>query len=254
MPSYKRRRAINVDTGYIESLKQVSEYQFKGSESATAVASMIFEGKHRALYRVKKTGKSKGVSMTEAMWLSIRRRSEIIGKPVSATTQLLLEGAEAHLTPREISFGLERAREREERRAAGNPEEASPPKLPESPPEPPPPAAVAEPVEPEKTDPGGVERVEKGITEAITEEILDSIEAQLGDIPKNGTSITPEVEKENDAAIEIVRQTRDEEAEERNRRNMKLSKGHPIEPEKSDDRTEKHVKAGLDFYGGVFSI
>lgn len=235
MPSFKRRRAINVDVSYIEALKKVSQYRFQGKKSATAVASLIFDGGLPPLPTVKMCGKAKGVSMTEAMWLSIRRRSEIIGKAVSATTQLLLSGEESKLTQKEISFGLERAKEREERRASGNPEEPSPPKPAETQPELPAP-------EPEQARPEPKETV----TADVEVPVVDAIETA----PEPAA---PPQEPEPDST-DAVKQTHDEEAEERNRRQMKLSKGHPADLKTNESRVEKKLKPGLVSYGGVFSI
>lgn len=258
MPSFKRRRAINVDFGYIDSLKQVSERHFRGKKSATAVASMIFEGKYRTLYCVKIKGKSRGISMTEAIWLSIRCRSEIIRKPISTTTQLILEGTEPHLTPREISFGEKRAREREERRAAGDPEEASgpPPKVPLEPSEKPPepaaaPGPLAEPPIAEQEEPGdiGIECVGMSISEPVAEEVPEQVEKEANPPPDVDTTIEA-------ISIDAMEQIHEAEAEAaaRAERNMKLSKGYPANPEECDGRGEKRAIPGLDYYSGVFSI
>jgi len=238
MPSFKRRRAINVDVGYIDALKQISQYRFQGKKSATAVASLIFEGGLRHLYSVQIRGESKGVSMTEAMWLSIRRRSEAIGKPVSATTQLLLSGGEPKLSEKEISFGLERAKEREERRATGNPEELSPPKpaaAPSEPPAPEPESTLQDPQEPVTVD---AEQPDGGTIEPSP------------DLPATSAAL-PELEPDQ---TDIVKQIREQETEQKNKRAMKLSKGHPADLETNESRAEKKLKPGLDSYGGVFSI
>jgi len=237
MPSFKRRRAINVDVGYIDALKQISQYRFQGKKSATAVASLIFEGGLRHLYAVKILGESKGVSMTEAMWLSIRHRSEVIGKPVSATTQLLLSGGEPKLSEKEISFGLERAREREERRATGNPEELSPPK---------PAGASSETAAPEPEPPPPDPR------EPVTADVEQPDERAI-EVPLEPPAPAPPAEPEPDQT-DIVKQIREQETEQKNKRSMKLSKGHPADLETNESRSEKKLKPGLDSYGGVFSI
>ena len=84
MPSFKRRRAINIDEGYINALKHISEHHLSGKSSPTAVARLIFInslGVIRAwpggssIQTVKRIGRKKGISMAESLWLSIRQRS-----------------------------------------------------------------------------------------------------------------------------------------------------------------------------------
>ena len=217
MASFKRRRATNIDVAYIDKLKRRASEKQK----PTTLASMIFVGTEPSLGHVyERGGKAQSISMTEAMWLSIRKRSESIDKSVRQTTQLLLSGKEKPLTKEEISFGLERAREREARRAQGNPEEITPP-LPQKP------AATSQEVsEPEPVETPNIEREDEPVSEQATEPD-----------PSN-----------------IVKEERAEESEAEKMRKMKLSKGHPVDLESDSDRADKKLVPGGDSYGGVFTI
>lgn len=221
MASYKRRRAINIDLGYIEALKNA--LKSRSGDSATGLANLIFRGEEKPLKSISKQGKTKGVSMTEAMWLSIRRRAMVIGRSATKTAQYLLTGQEPPLTDRELAYGLERAREREEKRASGAPEEAVEAK------------EESEEVEPESPE-----------SAPIAEETVEAS-------PKPQEQPPHQKDKENDPS-ETIRDMREAEREKENRRALKLSQGHPFDPEVDDARKEKKIKPGQDFYGGIFSI
>ncbi len=125
MTSHKRRRAINIDVGYIEELRIAAKRL--GMKTPTGVASKIFVGDAKPFSGgIRLVGKFKSVSMTEAMWLSIRERAHATDKNSRMVAQDLLRGAEPPLAPQEVERGLARAREREARRAAGDPEEEAP--------------------------------------------------------------------------------------------------------------------------------
>jgi len=120
--SKKRRRSINIYPTIISALKE--EAKSRGVKSPTTLASMIVIGEAKALtVDVPLEGKRKGVSMTEATWLSIKARAEkiseaqgvAIGQPTIFTEIIL--GKISPLSEEEISLGLTQARQREEDRA-----------------------------------------------------------------------------------------------------------------------------------------
>jgi hypothetical protein len=125
MASHKRRRSINIDIAYIDSLRFMAKSI--GGVTATSLASKIFIGTSQALQVVGRSNKSKAISMTEAMWLSIRSRAQTKDRTIGHVAHGLLNGEESPLTSQEVSFGCDRAREREERRARGVPEEPQKP-------------------------------------------------------------------------------------------------------------------------------
>ena len=108
--SNKRRRAVNIDTAIIERLK--GEATLLGAKSHTAVASKIFLGESKSIFVGRMEGKSLGVSMREAVWLSLRERSQRMGLSITATAQDILLGCAGPLTPEEISQGESLAAER----------------------------------------------------------------------------------------------------------------------------------------------
>ena len=126
MTSHKKRRSINVDIAYLDGLKTMAQRQ--GIKTGTALASMIFAGAAPPLPTLLKRGEGRGVSMTEAMWLTLRHRAASVERSTRRVTELLLTGRLPSLTPEEISYGEEAAQAREERRAKGEIVGESPPK------------------------------------------------------------------------------------------------------------------------------
>jgi len=239
MASFKRRRAINIDGGYIELMKKAAEKL--EVKSGTAVASMIFVGDAATLPKLQATSKARGVSMTEAMWITIKNRGTRVSKATSVTAQDLLTGDEKPLTPQEVSVGEARAREREQRREAGEPEEETPPRRNPRPPAPLETAVIHDQVE---MAAGDVEPEPEPKSEPKPES-KPNIEPENTPAPKQETESEPS---------NIEDDTRSDEAEARKKHKMTLSKGQPASSEKPDDRSIKEIKPGEKFYGGVFSI
>jgi len=215
MGSFARRRVINVDVEYIEELKKIMKRM--GANTATGAASMIFSGSAPPLTnKVVVSGKKKGVSMTEAMWLSIRKRSEDKGKATTVVVQELISGIEPALTEAELDFGRIRANDREQRRAAGNPEEGI--KIPDATH---PPVRITH-AEPEKVE---VEKVESKTEGKSTEKTHPSVKEMLND-----------------------------KSEARKKARANLSKGHKVKDQNGDSRGFENVPLGESHYGGVFSL
>ncbi len=122
MPSFKRRRAINIDGSCIELLKIAASERGK---KPTPLASMIFVGTEGPISGIPGpgVGMGKGISMTEALWLSIKERATGQGRPTSHVARDILIGNVSHLTPTELAFGQARAAERERQRELGRPVE-----------------------------------------------------------------------------------------------------------------------------------
>lgn len=212
MASFKRRRAINIDAAYIARLN--ARVWDSPAKTPTELASMIFVGTASPFVSaVTETGgKAQSISMTEAMWLSIRERATSIGRPTSATGKLLLTGEEPSLTKVEIDFGLARAKEREEKRASGAPEEEAPTPRPKAK------------KKPKKKAPS----------------------------PKPESVAVSEVKQPDPEPENIVKQMREEETEEQKQRRMKLSKGHPIGEGGEGSRPATKPNPEDDSHGGVF--
>lgn len=226
MPSYKRRRAINIDAGYINSLKHISKHAIREKHSPTAIASLIFEGRALPLESVERVGKTKGVSMTEAMWLSIRHRADRLDASVSATAQLILSGREGPLSESEISFGARRALERERSRAADAWVGSRGSSAPQAAPEPPPAPAI-----PTLPPPARLLTVESPPFPAL-----------------NQPPPAPEAPK-----VVAVKELREKESKKKRAPNMNLSKGEAVSA-KEEDRESQKIVPGKDWYGGFFSI
>jgi hypothetical protein len=122
--STKRRRAVNIDTAIIERLK--GEAITLGAKSHTALASKIFLGEASTISVAKMDGKSLGVSMREAVWLSLRERSQRLESSITSAAQAILLGGQDPLTPEEISQGEALAAEREAARALEPPKPKKP--------------------------------------------------------------------------------------------------------------------------------
>ncbi len=262
MGSFKRRRAINIDRGYIELMKKAAKKL--GANSGTAVASMIFVGAADTLPKLQAVSKPRGVSMTEAMWISIKNRGTQVSKGPSATAQDMLTGDEKPLTPKEISVGEARARERELAREAGEPEEDAPPKReprtlthsqvaefheeyeasvgdiePQSEPQPEPtPEPTPPPPEPEPEPIPAIQRFQRD---------WKNIEPE----PENTPVPKREIESEQS---NIENAIRPDDAEDSEKYKMTLSKGQPASFENAEDRSVRKIKPGQKFYGGVFSF
>ena len=121
----KRRRVINVNVSLIQALK---ERAAERGISPTKIATNIAIGKEPPVKPKKKSTTAKSVSMTEALWLSIRQRGENMGKSGRGAMWGILTGRDPILTQEEIDFGRARAAERERLRAMGTPEESTPPR------------------------------------------------------------------------------------------------------------------------------
>jgi hypothetical protein len=124
--SNKRRRCINVDGVFVELLRKESEKLKK--TSATRLATLILIGKHPPVGPCDRTKESRGVSMTEALWLAVKRRDKNSQKSAVEVTEAILSGTMEPLTAKEIKHGNKRAAEREAKRAESDPEEKVAPK------------------------------------------------------------------------------------------------------------------------------
>ena len=114
--SQKRRRAVNVDTGIIDALKTRAKQL--GIKSHSALATMIFDGGKPSISLVEYSGKSVGISMREALWLSLKCRADALGVSNVEASRSILIGTAPPLEEKEISRGEELAAEREKERAA----------------------------------------------------------------------------------------------------------------------------------------
>ena len=252
MKSVRRRRAINIDLGYIEKMKE--EAVRLGVKGHTAVASMIFVGSARTLPEILVRRGSSSVSMTEAIWISVRTRGEDVGKTTRCVAEDMLIGNEPPLRKEEIAWGVARTMERERLRAAGIPEEkSSAPKVDSSPPEP---TQVGR---SEAEDSSGHDAAYFSSTiDPVTQEILDDI----GKIAKDAYPPLP-VPRENHQskaedsprAIEadppnIVKEVTPEKEEPK----KNLSKGEAEGSEKEECRQDEKIEPGKEFYGGFFSL
>lgn len=109
-----RRRSVNSDQKTFDRAKE--EYGARGSSSATAVFTDILLGKSPPMFAHVPGGGKKGVSMSEAVFFSLKERAKKIDKPISTTMALIISGGERPLTQSEISYGSAVAFMRESQR------------------------------------------------------------------------------------------------------------------------------------------
>lgn len=114
--SSKRRRSIAFDLSIIRILKDEAG-KLVQKMTHTGLLSKILLGQApplaSAIISPDNFGVSKGVSMKESVWLSVKVRAGDRGESIAATGLAILLGKASHLTPKEIELGEKLARERE---------------------------------------------------------------------------------------------------------------------------------------------
>lgn len=245
--SLKRRRAIDVNIGLVRALK---ERATELETTPTRLATKIMVGDERPVVPHKKSRKAKSVSMTESVWLSIRKRGMGLDKSNRVVMQELLVGEEPPLTTAELEFGRNRAAERERLRAEGSPEEATPTRRVESDPEPKP-TVAAEPA-PEPAPEPEPEPAPVAVVEVEPEPPQPPL-AAASPVRPAPPEAPPPIVHESETVDEKEEAIREERMEEK-RQAIRLSKGVPEDVEQHQNRCIKKVEPEREFYGGIFQI
>jgi hypothetical protein len=186
---------------------------------------MILDGTSDPIAYFDLVGNSVGVSMTEAMWLSIRSRAQAAGISTSAALLLIVSGAKGCISPRDLVIGRLEAKRREEKREKKD---------------------RMNPAPKAKEKPKKKRQRKKASRKPADLKLVPEV---IPDIP------TPDVVVETapdiptpDVVVDLPTDSQKAEPV----KNVNLSKGEPVGSEPKEG--QKEIIPDDDYYGGVFSF
>lgn len=117
MKNNKRRRSIDISEPLYELLKLESIK--RGSRTPTNFLSKILMGGEAPISGDANIikGDRHSVSMTEALWLAVRKRKDIRGLHMRLVVSNIILGADSPLSNEEIYHGVKEAKKREQERS-----------------------------------------------------------------------------------------------------------------------------------------